>query len=531
MKMRRNGKTATIFFETLESRLALAGNVTVDPTAGTIIGDNSSNVIVVQQISATQIKVTGGGTKVNGSFSPQTFMFTGPDLDIEMNGGSDAVTLLNLKVAGLFSVEMGTGNDALAISGATVGDISEIDGGSGANAISIDKCTFNDSVGIFTGDNTDSIALTRSTIHGGLLVEMGNGTNALSMVSDNVIGVPDVSPVVVPFQDEIPIPDCGAIIEGGSGTDAVAMTSVTINCFTEIETEGGADSVAIANSHFGNLLEAIPSGQITSVGLCIDTGTGNDAVAIANTTVYGVLEVDTGGEVGCVIDDLDGSEATPAQVSNTSDGNDAVSLVKVNVLNALTEIPSDGGSEISPDVDEYVGIESGCLLIYTGNGSDAVALTLVNTDAEAAIYTTTGTTVTDNDGNDSVAIASSNFNRDNVPLQMDDGPLVPAGLFISTGNGNDAVSLAKVNVVGLAEIQTGAGTDHVAINALAADEIFADTGTGNYDTLAVANSSATNALFEDDGGIGDTLVRAHNHFIATSPPTNTPANGFEFVIG
>ena len=58
-------------FEQLESRLALAGNVVSSIVNNGLVltGDNSANVIVVEQTSPTSFKVKGAGTKVDGSSS------------------------------------------------------------------------------------------------------------------------------------------------------------------------------------------------------------------------------------------------------------------------------------------------------------------------------------------------------------------------------------------------------------------------------------------------------------------------------
>ena len=101
------------------------------------------------------------------------------------------------------------------------------------------------------------------------------------------------------------------------------------------------------------------------------------------------------------------------------------------------------------------------------------------------------------------------------------------GLSICTGRGNDVVSIAKANVVGKARIETGNGTDAVALAFLAADTICARLGGGNYDVLTVSNCTATDEIFDGGDGSGDLLNYKHlnNHF------TNAPSiSGFETVI-
>src|SRR5438874_387391 len=123
--MRRNPskKSTKARFESLESRLALAGNVTAALFAGGLLitGDNSANAILVEQVDADSFRVTGLGTRVNGSFSPQQIDGVVTGIGIDMLGGNDAVTLRNLTVPGEgLGIVLGSGNDTLVLTGVTV---------------------------------------------------------------------------------------------------------------------------------------------------------------------------------------------------------------------------------------------------------------------------------------------------------------------------------------------------------------------------------------------------------------------------
>ncbi len=304
------------------------------------------------------------------------------------------------------------------------------------------------------------------------------------------------------------------------------MVNVQIDCLTHIDTCSGNDSVAIVNSRFGNarLLFDGLSPEITDggsdSGLCIETGLANDAVSIVTTTVYGFLQVDTSGQVCCPCCDS-GSPAVQPDTPTTSsvkDGNDVVALVKVNVYAAAVEPVAP---TISPDEVSNSGccLEDGTLLIYTGNQVDAVALTSVCTDSFASICTTDCEN-SSLDGTDAVAIANSKFNQEDECTR-------DVGLCVFTGNGNDAVSIAKTNVVGKTLIDTGNGTDVVTLAFLVADKICAELGPGNHDVLTVSNCTATDEVFADDGGSGGVLSYKHlnNHF------TNAPyISGFSTVV-
>ena len=157
-------------------------------------------------------------------------------------------------------------------------------------------------------------------------------------------------------------------------------------------------------------------------------------MSIVTTTVYGFLQVDTSGQICCPCCDSNSGGVQPATpTSPVKDGNDAVALVKVNVY-AAGEVTSP---VISPDEVSNSGccLEDGTLLIYTGNQNDAVALTSVCTDSFASICTTDCEN-SSLDGADAVAIANSKFNQE-------DSCTRDVGLCVFTGNGNDAVSIAK----------------------------------------------------------------------------------------
>src|SRR3954468_16205343 len=99
---RRKSPSKMRFVEALEPRLTLAGNVTAAIISGGLVitGDNSANAILVEQIDSDSFRVTGLGTRVNGSFSPQQIDGVVNGIGIDMRGGNDVVTLKNLTVPG-----------------------------------------------------------------------------------------------------------------------------------------------------------------------------------------------------------------------------------------------------------------------------------------------------------------------------------------------------------------------------------------------------------------------------------------------
>jgi hypothetical protein len=522
MRQRSKRRPNTVRFESLEHRLALAGNVTAALVGGSLIitGDGSGNGILVEQVDADSFRVTGLGTRVNGNGSRQVNGVVN-GIGIDLRGGNDIVQMRSLTVPGAgLGILTGSGVDTLTLNSVRVNGITAIDTGTETDSIAIDRGNLRWHTGIKTRSGNDALAITRTTILGSLSVQMDSGADALSMVDVRVLERdPPLLPVVeVPPQFNILEEaffdiDCGAIIFTGTGNDTVAMNQAQIDCLTVIDTNNGVGVVSIVNSRFGNeVVELAPEEE--GIGLIIENGSSNDAVAIANTTVFGYLDIDTTQEQLMALQE---------SVTWPGDGIDSVALSRVNVLTALPEgeFPTDLES-----VGEYGGSINGELEIFTGNNADAVSLVLVNTDGPTVIFTTDRSTI---DGNDTVAISQSNFNRLDTGVTFGVGqvPLIPSGLYIVTGDKIDAVSIAKVNVQGGVAVFTQDDTDRVAISALVADQIYVDLGNGNNDALTITGSSAEEALFFGGDGSGDILVRSANSFGVQSPPPN---NGFETIV-
>ena len=266
-----------------------------------------------------------------------------------MMGGSDVVTLKKMTVPSqaidhlALGILLGDGNDVLVMTGVSVNGATGIDGGSGNNTITVDKGTFNYNLGIQTYGGVDAVVITNSTVFGGLSIQLGDGTNALTMVVSDKILQAEVAgdggggqlPEDFSVLEDAFFPiDCGAIITGGDGVDAITMNGVQIDCLTQIDTDRGVDVVTIVNSRFGNLVElpTYESGPPEDVGLCIETGLGNDVVTVTNTKVFGHLQIDTSDQVPCLFEEMPSQEG-----DGTKDGNDTVTLVKVDVLQAATQ--------------------------------------------------------------------------------------------------------------------------------------------------------------------------------------------------
>jgi hypothetical protein len=90
--------------ESLESRAMMAGNVTVSVVDGNLMvtGDDASNGVKIEQATSDEFRVTtyslgGSATLLNGSTNnQQTFSGVRADVNVEMNGSYDEVTVKGL---------------------------------------------------------------------------------------------------------------------------------------------------------------------------------------------------------------------------------------------------------------------------------------------------------------------------------------------------------------------------------------------------------------------------------------------------
>ncbi len=147
-----NRKRRTFRYESLEERTLMAGDVGVNIVNGSlnITGDaNANDVVVVQQMNrgvpiAGSFYVAGvNGTTINGSASGRYFNGVTQDLNVNLGGGSDHLTLgndtssSNFKLPNNLSIHMGSGNDTVDVKGITVAKHTAIDTGSGNDTLDI----------------------------------------------------------------------------------------------------------------------------------------------------------------------------------------------------------------------------------------------------------------------------------------------------------------------------------------------------------------------------------------------------------
>jgi hypothetical protein len=553
-------------FENLESRSLLAGNVTTNFAGGvlTLTGDAAANNIQVSQLQNGDWQVKGIGTTIDNSHNAPTFTgvtdiatdmqgaadivkvsggtLSGDILIRDTGGGADIVTVNNIHATNI-TADTGAGNDSITLLNCNAAGSINTSGLDGADTIVVNKChaaggmnldasgivdggdhvsvfaSSAESLDIVTVDGSDTILVNNFVASIGEIFidasESGAGNDTVTVIgvtagTDLLIDVGNGSNVVSIHNATAAT---GLNVDAGgnsAGNNVISISGVRAGDESSVNTGDGNDAIAIVNSHFGQ--NQTPTDDVQ--GLYVESGLGRDAVSIVNTTAAGHLFVDTADLL-----QSGGGFLIPVG-GGPLDGNDSIVLSQITVLKQ--SVVTNSGLA-----------KDGTLILSTGDGADALALSGVNTDGAAEIYTTDFST---QDGADSVAIASSNFNRlDSSDFEFDPNQApfsITTGLFIRAGAGNDIISIANVKVTEGTAIETSQGRDIVSISKLTttsntqfSNRFYFDLGSGDYDTLSIVASTARDAYFYGGGNTGDTLVKANNHIGAEFD------NGFQYIIG
>jgi cyclophilin family peptidyl-prolyl cis-trans isomerase len=316
-------ETTGVFTWTPNAGQVGANSITVQVTDGTLTGQDTFQVTVVQPTSAFQVVAgdlvisgTGGadtvtirGTNVagrfdiTGSLGTETVNGVLRGIRVDLLAGDDRVVLNNVFTAGPIAINTGDGNDSVRMGdearvssrenfsillGAgndqlqmrriyVAGDIT-VDGEAGSDSIMVNGSTENSqfvlgasSAGATTlrgGDGDDSILARFSFIVGPWKVEGGAGNDKIGLHTSATSGDTTVS--------------------GGDGNDMLLVdtnyfvTSLTVNG------NGGSDSLALRSSIMlqsatllgGDGNDNLEVASINSRGLMISHGAGQDSAAV-----------------------------------------------------------------------------------------------------------------------------------------------------------------------------------------------------------------------------------------------------------
>ena len=242
----------------------LAGNVAVALSGGNlnITGDDSANIIAVQQNANGSWQITGAATQVNGSTKPLAVTGVTGSVTINLNGGNDVLTMVAGKVPGHLTILGGAGSDATTLTNLQIGTFLHFEGNAGNDTLAINNVHVSDPTFAFfstidMGDGNDVVAL-NNFIDQDVEVTLGNGNDVLAISNATYLGGP--------FQR--------LRINAGGGTDSVALTNVATGPLFVDMGPGNLDSLALVKvtADTGTFLDTSGTNGIIS-GVANNIGT------------------------------------------------------------------------------------------------------------------------------------------------------------------------------------------------------------------------------------------------------------------
>ena len=179
-------KPRSLQFDKLESRLALAGNVTAQIVAGDLIvrGDDAANLIRIdsQQLRAGKVRVVAdpSGT-VNGESSAVVLSGWTGDTRILLGDGMDRVTLDRLRLPGSLSIRAGLRDDTVVVDRCQINDTLFAQMGSGHDTLHVVNSQVRGRTWLGTGGGNDVVALSGSTFQTSVEIKTGRGNDTVQL--------------------------------------------------------------------------------------------------------------------------------------------------------------------------------------------------------------------------------------------------------------------------------------------------------------------------------------------------------------
>jgi hypothetical protein len=483
--MNRNQRYRRLSLESLEPRLALAGNVSVGVSGGhlTILGDAAYNQITIQATGvAGQFVVVGqdAGTTINGGVAPVTVSGVTGNATIAMGGGYDVVhfdsTAAAIRFQGNVTIDMGR-------------DVEPVWGFHQLNILGGNEFSVGGTFHVIAGYRALGFYCNKAVVAGNFNVELDGDISSVTIEGGSVGGSMSVT---------------------GSGGQKTVQISTTIGGDLTVNCAGGGDAYYFQNAPLARF----------QVGGKLDVSLDGDWMRIQNATVMTDVVINGTGTV--IIGNINVWRHFSANLNGASQfGNvnyfsPTFSTIGGHfVLNHLTgnaapdiKTLSVGGDFVvrggaGNDVMKIEMVRAGgYTLIDTGAGNDVISIKTSTAVGGAAVYGGAGGDylATNNflcnvtlyvdmaAGFDLVNIAYSGFDQSLAIVMGDDSDQVTV-----------AVSRAKV-----LSINAGLGYDAVRVESSAADQLFAVLGDGG-DSMAVITSLVRVAAYLD-GGPGYNLL-------------------------
>lgn len=485
--------------ETLESRLAPAGLVTLNLTAAgalTVAGDTLDNDFVITE-SGDQwtISAVAGSTtmfRLNGGAEQTAITFDAPlSLTAKLGAGNDDMTLNGTLIPKNLNVDTGDGNDVLDLTSASIGGTAVITMGKG-----------ND---YFTAGGELTFAK-------GLSVNLGAGANTFDVNADSFSSGGNVSATASGLASELQ----AFVLKTGDG---YINGSLTLKTTTASPTDFEIGDSAI------DVLEVTKA-------MTLQSAAGEDVVTLkGDLHVGGLLSMRLGnGNNSVVTTDLDQLSSYGLTYTGGT-GNDTFELEAREVIVAgnFSFSAGAGTNRLDLNPSEYLGITKA--LTYTGGAGvddfflDGPAETLENDEIVTGVVVSGLVTMNASNGDNYLGINAISAHLGGVKYTGGTGiDIVDIGQF----EGNSDL----INVYGAVTINTGTNEAEVMIwnadlrgNLAVTTNVFA----GGADTIQLLNSDFRGTTSLTMKGNADSDVKVDDSIFDRNVTIGT-GNGSDYVL-
>jgi len=298
--MSRPNAARKLGLESLEDRLAMAGNVVAVLTEGqlTILGDDEANGVNVVYDVATGKHIISGkdagaaATQINGGTTPVEF--TGvKHVQVWLGAGDDcldfgAADQLYTTIAQKLSIDMGGGNDSV--------ELGRAGNYAGAADPVLHRLYVNKGIYVDLGTGDDDLEVANLKTNKSLIVKAGDG-------NDEVKFATEFTPTGAPQATLFPVVVKGNLhIHLGLGDDSLTLLHAGVGQHVKIVDPAGASMIAIADVvgnekidiNTGNANDQVILDYVRADQLSINTGGGDDEVKIEHSR-FKRLNVQLGG--------------------------------------------------------------------------------------------------------------------------------------------------------------------------------------------------------------------------------------------
>jgi uncharacterized protein with beta-barrel porin domain len=453
---------------------------------GTVSGGDGDDSIMLSGDSSLGNNSIGGNPGSSGLVSSDT--------------GNDTITLIGTRVgrSGAGTVSGGDGNDLITLSGSSIGNSAgssgQVLGDAGNDTITL-NASFVGSGGAGTvsgGLGDDLIALSNHSYVGTgfgtsnrVLGDAGNDTITLDhsyvarFGSSTVSGGADNDSIVLSYSAIGQLAGGSGQVLGDAGNDTITLDASVVGLASNGTVSGGMgdDSIALSNGSTigrnntstsnqvlgdaGNDTITLDHSYVGDAGAgTVSGGANNDSIALSNSSQIGA----NGGSSGQVLGDA---------------GNDTITVNYSTVGNSGSGTVSGGDGNdsialgLSGNTTRIGGAAGGSGQVLGDAGNDTITL-----DHTFVGYSGAGT-VSGGDGDDSIALSTSQLGRDpgslgqvlgdagNDTITINHGYVGNAGSgTVDGGDGNDSIALSNGGQVGFqGQVLGGAGNDTVAIDS------------------------------------------------------------------